>query len=151
VVRKLSYKKANSVSMLGLSSTMAKSVRAVIRICASPPKTDVDCSERACGKGARCAKRTGDRKNENNCKLLLAIRRRPHPRISCRSRSAPRETHRPQQPHGLQVPPRSTNKIALGHTVRLDDPLQFIRYLLGYALLYREPARIFADDAREFR
>jgi hypothetical protein len=37
------------------------------------------------------------------------------------------------------------------HTVRFDDPLQFIRYLLGYALLYCEPARIFADDAREFR
>jgi hypothetical protein len=37
------------------------------------------------------------------------------------------------------------------HSVRFDDPLQFIRYLLGYALLYCEPARIFAHDAREFR
>ena len=37
------------------------------------------------------------------------------------------------------------------HTVRFDDPLQFVRYLLGYALLYGEPARIFAHDAREFR
>ena len=36
-------------------------------------------------------------------------------------------------------------------TVRFDDPLQFVRYLLGYALLYCKPARIFAHNAREFR
>ena len=37
------------------------------------------------------------------------------------------------------------------HTVGFDDPLQFVRYLLGYALLYCEAARVFAHDAREFR
>jgi len=36
-------------------------------------------------------------------------------------------------------------------TVRFDDPLQFVRYLLGYALLYCKPTRIFAHNAREFR
>src|SRR5262249_48284696 len=36
-------------------------------------------------------------------------------------------------------------------TMRFDDPLQFVRNLLGYTFLHREATRIFAHNARELR